>query len=92
MASSATSPCVLTPPQRSQAELEANIFSRSRFGVGRSTGAFPAGHFAVCGTVQSESQVFSRLNEVANLAEFDVDEEVNYRWNGVKRLYSPTFW
>jgi hypothetical protein len=92
MASSATSPCVLTPPQRSQAELEANILSRSRFGVGRSTGAFPAEHFAVCGTVQSESQVFSRLNEVANLAEFDVDEEVNYRWNGVKRLYSPTFW
>jgi hypothetical protein len=50
------------------------------FGVGRSTGALPAGHFAVCGTIQSESQVFSRLNEMANVADFDVDEEGNYRW------------
>jgi hypothetical protein len=84
MASSASSPSVVTPPKRSQAELEANILSRSRFGVGKSTGASPAGHFAVCGTVQSESQAFSRLNDIANVAEFDVDEEGNYRWTAWK--------
>jgi hypothetical protein len=50
------------------------------FGVGRPTGAFPAGHFAVCGSVQTDSQALGRLNEVATAIEFDVGEDGSYRW------------
>ena len=50
------------------------------FGVGRPTGAFPAGHFAVCGSVQTESQALSRLNEVATVVEFDVEQDGSYHW------------
>jgi hypothetical protein len=50
------------------------------FGVGRPTGAFPAGYFAVCGSSLTESQAMSCLNEIASISEFDVDEEGNYRW------------
>jgi hypothetical protein len=53
------------------------------FGVGRPTGPFPAGHFAVCGSTQTESQALSRLNEIATVLEYDVDQEGNYRY---------TFW
>jgi hypothetical protein len=50
------------------------------FGVGRPTGPFPAGHFAVCGSTQTESQALSRLNEIATLTEYDVDQEGNYSY------------
>jgi hypothetical protein len=50
------------------------------FGVGRPTGPFPAGHFAVCGSAQTESQALSRFNEIATVNEFDVDQEGNYRY------------
>ena len=50
------------------------------FGVGRPTGAFPAGHFAVCGSAQTESQTLSRLNEVATVVEFDVEQDGSYHW------------
>ena len=50
------------------------------FGVGRPTGPFPAGHFAVCGSAQSDSQALGRLNEVATAIEFDVGEDGSYRW------------
>jgi hypothetical protein len=50
------------------------------FGVGRPTGAFPAGHFAVCGSVETESQTLGRLNEIATVIEYDVDQEGNYRY------------
>ena len=50
------------------------------FGVGRPTGAFPAGHFAVCGSAQSDSQALGRLNEVVTAVEFDVEEDGSYRW------------
>ena len=53
------------------------------FGVGRPTGAFPAGHFAVCGSFETDSQAFGRLNEVATVTEYDVDQEGDYRY---------TFW
>jgi hypothetical protein len=49
-------------------------------GVGRPTGPFPAGHYATCGTTQTESRALSHLNEVAAVGEFDSDEEGNYRW------------
>ncbi len=52
----------------------------SGFGVGRPTGAPPAGHFAVCGSVQTESQRLARLNSVATVVEHDVDQEGNYHW------------
>jgi hypothetical protein len=50
------------------------------FGVGRPTGAPPAGHFAVCGSAQTESQSLDRLNSVATVIEYDVDAEGYYRW------------
>ena len=53
------------------------------FGVGRPTGVFPAGHFAVCGSVETDSQALGRLNEIATVTEYDVDQEGNYRY---------TFW
>lgn len=48
------------------------------FGVGRPTGPFPAGHFAVCGSSETESKALRRLNRVAIVTEFDVDEKGNY--------------
>ena len=53
------------------------------FGVGRPTGPFPAGHFAVCGSAETDSQALGRLNEIATVTEYDVDQEGNYRY---------TFW
>jgi len=53
------------------------------FGVGRPTGPFPAGHFAVCGSFETESQALGRLNEIATVTEYDVNQEGNYRY---------TFW
>jgi hypothetical protein len=50
------------------------------FGVGRPTGGFPAGHFAVCGSAQTASEKLARLNSVAIVAEYDVDEDGSYRW------------
>ena len=50
------------------------------FGVGRPTGPFPAGHFAVCGSTETESRALRRLNEIATVAEYDVDEEGNYHY------------
>jgi hypothetical protein len=50
------------------------------FGVGRPTGPFPAGHFAVCGSTETESRALRRLNEIATVAEYDVDQEGNYHY------------
>jgi hypothetical protein len=50
------------------------------FGVGKPTGPFPAGHFAVCGSAQTDSQALGRLNEVATAIEYDVGEDGSYRW------------
>src|SRR4028119_1962772 len=50
------------------------------FGVGRPTGPFPAGHFAVCGSAETESQALSRFNEIATVTEYDADQEGNYRY------------
>jgi hypothetical protein len=50
------------------------------FGVGRPTGPFPAAHFAVCGSIETASQALSRLNEIATVVEYDVDQEGNYRY------------
>jgi hypothetical protein len=50
------------------------------FGVGRPTGPFPAGHFAVCGSALTDSQSLGRLNEVVTAIEFDVGEDGNYHW------------
>ena len=48
--------------------------------VGHPTGPAPAGHLAVCGSAQTESQSLARLNSVANVVEYDVDAEGNYHW------------
>ena len=48
--------------------------------MGRPTGGFPAGRFAVCGSAQTASEKLARLNSVAIVAEYDVDEDGSYRW------------
>ena len=48
--------------------------------MGRPTGPFPAGHFAVCGSAETESQALGRLNEIATVLEYDVDQEGNIRY------------
>jgi len=50
------------------------------FSVGRPTGDFPAGHFAVCGSMQTASEKLARLNSVAIVAEYDVEQDGSYRW------------
>jgi hypothetical protein len=50
------------------------------FGVGRPTGPFPAGHFAVCGSAETDSQALGRFNEIATVIEYDVDQEGNIRY------------
>lgn len=50
------------------------------FGVGRPTGSFPAGHFAVCGSAQTDSEKLGHLNTIATVIEYDVDEGGSYRW------------
>jgi hypothetical protein len=52
----------------------------SGFGVGRPTGPMPAAHFAVCGSAETESHALRRLNEIATVSEYDVDQEGNYRY------------
>jgi hypothetical protein len=34
----------------------------------------------VCGSTLTESQALGRLNEVATIVEFDVEEDGSYRW------------
>ena len=50
------------------------------FGVGRPTGPFPAGHMAVCGSTQTESQGLILLNEIATVVEYDVEHNGDYHW------------
>lgn len=50
------------------------------FGVGRPTGHVPAGTFGVCGSIQTASEKLARLNTVATVTEFRVDESWNYSW------------
>jgi hypothetical protein len=50
------------------------------FGVGRPTGPFPAGSFAVGGAFQTASEKLARLNSVATVSEYAVDGGGNYRW------------
>ncbi len=50
------------------------------FGVGRPTGHVPAGTMGVCGSIQTASEKLARLNTVANVIEYHVDENGNYAW------------
>jgi hypothetical protein len=52
------------------------------FGVGRPTGPFPAGHFAVCGSSETESHALRRLNKIAIVTEFDVGQKGDYHATG----------
>jgi hypothetical protein len=50
------------------------------FGVGRPTGRPPAATFGVAGAFYGASGSLSRLGTVANVVEYEIDEEANYRW------------
>jgi hypothetical protein len=59
---------------------DGNIATLTCFGVGRSTGRFPAGTFSYCGSFQTASEKLARLNTVAIVGEFQEDENGNYAW------------
>lgn len=59
---------------------DGEVLNWNGFGVGRPTGKPPAGQFAVCGSIQTTAERFQRLNSIANLAEYEVDEDGTYRW------------
>ena len=50
------------------------------FGLGTITGAGYAASYAVCGTFQTASSSLARLNSVAVVSEYDVDEAGNWTW------------
>jgi hypothetical protein len=50
------------------------------FGVGRSTGKGFAGSFRGSGSFQTASEKLMRLNGVATVYEYEVDEEGNYSY------------
>jgi len=50
------------------------------FGVGTSTGGGFAASYAVAGAFQTNSPSLARLNSVATIAEYDVDESGNWTW------------
>ena len=50
------------------------------FGVGKLTGQGFSASFAPCGSIQTSSPRFARLNGMAVIGEYDTDEEGNYHW------------
>ncbi len=59
---------------------DGDIATWTGFGVGRSTGRVPAATYGVCGSIQTASEKLARLNTVANVSEYRVDENGNYSW------------
>lgn len=49
-------------------------------GVGRPTGPGYKASFGVFGTAQTRSEKLGRLGEVANVIEYEVEEDGSYRW------------
>jgi hypothetical protein len=66
-------PSLLTLPENS-IDLDGGVATWEGFGVGTTTGAGFAASYAVCGTFQTESPRLARLNRVATVSEYDVDE------------------
>ena len=52
----------------------------SGFGIGRSLGKGLAGTYRCCGSIQTTSQKLARLNSVAAVVEYEVDENENYSY------------
>jgi hypothetical protein len=50
------------------------------FGVGTPTGGGFAASYAVAGAIQTDSPSLARLNSVATISEYDVDESGNWTW------------
>jgi hypothetical protein len=49
------------------------------FGVGHPTGPSPKSHFAVCGYFKEASEQFRQLTRVANVVEYEVPEDSEFR-------------
>ncbi len=50
------------------------------FGVGRPTGPGFSSSWGVAGSAQTASQKMARLNAVATVVEYEVEEDGSYRW------------
>lgn len=50
------------------------------FGIGRPTGPGFSSSWGVAGSVQTTSQKMERLNTVATVVEYEVDEDGGYHW------------
>ncbi len=50
------------------------------FGVGKPTGPGFSSSWAVAGSIQTSSQKMARLNSVATVVEYEVEEDGSYRW------------
>ena len=50
------------------------------FGVGKATGAGFSSSWGVAGSVQTSSEKLARLNVVATVVEYEVEEDGSYRW------------
>jgi hypothetical protein len=59
---------------------EGDIADWTGFGIGRPTGASPAAHYAVCGSIQTTAQKLAKLNSVATVIEYDSAEDGSYRY------------
>ncbi len=57
---------------------DGGIVSFTGFGVGRPTGQGFAAQFAICGSYQTTAEKLARLNGVAIVGEYEVDEQGNY--------------
>jgi hypothetical protein len=59
---------------------DGEVASWTGFGVGRPTGPGFSSSWGVAGSMQTSSQKLSRLNAVATLVEYEVEEDGSYRW------------
>jgi hypothetical protein len=52
----------------------------SGFGVGRPTGPVPAASYATCGVARTRSQRLARINNIATVGEYEVDQNGKFTW------------
>jgi len=54
------------------------VASMMGFGLGKSTGCNGSTHFASCGYIRTSAQHWKRLNEVAIVSEYEVDQQGHF--------------
>jgi len=59
---------------------DGEMLSWKGFGTGRPTGPGFAASYAVCGTIDTNSERFASLRGISLVGEYDVDSQGNYHW------------